>query len=169
MRIEADTENTAQNRLWTGPLTLAMVYDYHGPRLLATGGGFYVVPLERDGKLKYRKGYGNHNIFLFPLEQAGLIPFVLALIMWYRLISLLRRFSTDRKFPNFSRGLSRSIYIYLIAMLLVGIAGQVFWFGFGTENFTAFQVMMFIFASSPPRDTTKNIPNIKRSKHANIS
>lgn len=158
-RVDAKSNNTAENRIWTGPITLMKAFDYHGPKLLITGGGFYVVPLPNaKGELKYRKGYGNHNIYLFPLEQAGLLAFILGLLMWYQLLKLMRRFSKERTLSEFSRGLAKSVYIYIMAMLLVGIAGQVFWFGFGTENFTAFQVIMFIFASTVPINCSQNVP-----------
>lgn len=152
-RVEQTTGNTAEARIWTGPITLLRAYDYHGPKLLLIGGGFYVVPWEtKYGELKYRKGYGNHNIYLFVLEQAGVVPFVLALLMWYRLVKILRRFSKERRLPEFSRRLAKSVLAYLIAMLMVGVGGQVFWFGFGTENLTVFQVIMFIFATTVPID-----------------
>ena len=157
VRFGQNIVNTIEGRMWVGPNTLLQAYEYHGPKLLLTGGGFYVVPLpDQRRAVRYRKGYGNHNIFLFPLEQAGLIPFMLALFMWYKLLKLLRRFSTERTLPKFSRELATSINSYLVAMLLVGIAGQVFWFGFGTENFTVLQVIMFIFASTAPVDRPNN-------------
>jgi hypothetical protein len=57
--------------------------------------------------------------------------------------------------------MAKSINIYLVAMLIVGVAGQVFWFGFGTENFTAFQVIIFILASTVSTDSIKQSSKVK--------
>jgi hypothetical protein len=136
---------------------LGQALSYHGVKLLLVGGGFYVVPLPRGSSQfgspepKYRKGYGIHNIFLFPLEQAGLVPFFLALFLWFLILSRLKSMFKTHSSQNVTSSLSKSMFIYAIALIIVGIGGQVFWLGFGTENFTFYQMTMFLIATSPNR------------------
>ncbi len=154
-RMEKETKNTIIARLLTGPIMLNKALTYHGPKLFLIGGGFYVAPLPKkhasfgSGELKYRKGYGNHNIFLFPLEQAGVVPFVLALAMWLVIFRRLRSLFKSPMSTGMTASLAKSMFIYLIALLIVGIGGQVFWLGFGTENFTFYQMTMFLIATNP--------------------
>jgi hypothetical protein len=154
-RMEQETKNTTIARLLTGPIMLYKAISYHGPKLFLAGGGFYVVPLPKEHTssgsedLKYRKGYGNHNIFLFPLEQAGVVPFVLALVMWLVILRRLRLLFKSPMPTGMTASLARSMFIYVIALLIVGVGGQVFWLGFGTENFIFYQMIMFLIATSP--------------------
>ena len=160
-RMEKETKNTIIARLLTGPVMLNKALTYHGPKLFLVGGGFYVVPLPKkhasfgSGELKYRKGYGNHNIFLFPLEQAGVVPFVLGLVMWFVILRRLRSLFKSPMSTAMTASFAKSMFIYLIAMLIVGIGGQVFWLGFGTENFTFYQMIMFLIATTPTGEKSK--------------
>lgn len=152
-----DTENTVVARLMKGPRTLEWALDEHGPRLVAMGGGFYVVPLGGH----WRIGYGNHNIYLFPLEQAGLFAFVAALVLWLRLGISLWRFPSRQDAVDLDRHFSRAMLAYLGALLVIGLAGQVFWLGFGTEHLTFYQLLLFGLAlvptgaSAPDRDPSR--------------
>ena len=56
---------------------MTQLYSWQGWRLPVFGGGFYAVPQMEQGELVYRQGYGIHNIYLFPVEQGGVLAFVL--------------------------------------------------------------------------------------------
>ena len=144
-RIETGHGGTPMQRLMSGPLTLMEAYREHGVRLLLVGGGFYVVPIGG----KYRIGYGNHNIFLFPLEQAGVGGFLAGLWLWFSLRRGLIRASREGqgKLPVLN-SLASAMKVFLYCLMIVGIAGQVFYFGFGTEHLTDYILVMFLIATT---------------------
>ena len=51
-------------------------YSYNGILVPIIGGGFYVAPVNGE----YRIGYGFHNIYIFSLEQSGLIGIIFYLL-----------------------------------------------------------------------------------------
>jgi len=150
-RLEEGSGGKPAQRLLMGFESLRDIYEYHGPRMLAVGGGFYVVPAtpRMGGKPKYRVGYGNHNIFLFPLEQAGIGAFIAAIGLWVSVaIGLWRRVRRSAR-DSLDGAFAASMRCYFITLMIVGIAGQVFFLGFGTEHFTVYQLLLFILAISP--------------------
>lgn len=150
-RLETGSGGTPVERIKHGFNTLSEVYDYHGPRLLAFGGGFYVVPTKsagRNGEPNYRVGYGNHNIFLFPLEQAGVGAFVTGLLLWFSVSRNLRRIGKLAPAESTDATLANSMHVFFLVVMVVGIAGQVFYLGFGTEHFTVYQLVMYLLATT---------------------
>jgi hypothetical protein len=153
-RLETGRGGSVAERLMHGPNTLVGALAFNGPKLLLVGGGFYVVPLPLSGNslyaksaIKYRKGYGNHNIFFFPLEQAGIGAFVAAIWFWVATRKALAKAVARSRPGSLDEAFADSMRVYLVAMLIVGFAGQVFWLGFGTEHFTIYQVILFVLAS----------------------
>ncbi len=130
-------------------------YKWQGYRLPIVGGGFYAVPHSRGNQVKrYRVGYGIHNAYLFPYEQAGLIGFVLFVIFlivtckycWKAFQTAVNE--TDKQFAV-------GVVCVLIAFIPAMWVGQIFWRGFGTENFNTMLIVLFVLAV---RRTTNSYP-----------
>jgi hypothetical protein len=168
-RLEGGKGGTIVERLMTGPITLLMAVQYNGYKVLAVGGGFYVVPFNsedgggfgRGKKPNYRVGYGNHNIFLFPLEQAGLGGFFASLWLWWSIWKSLRVKIKNTIKNTLDNSFATTMQAYFFALMVVGMAGQVFWLGFGTEHSTIYQLLMFVLALSG--STIKVSEKTKRS------
>ena len=161
-RLEQGRGGTPYQRLLAGPFKLKQIFRDHGIKLLAVGGGFYVVPEKKGSKWevskeknKYRIGYGNHNIFLFPLEQAGLGAFLASIWLWYSIAKGLKKRSKSLTGSGFIPSFATSMWVYFVALVIVGLGGQVFWLGFGTEHFTIYQLLMFIMAACHSEYTTE--------------
>jgi hypothetical protein len=124
-----------------------------GNLLPLIGGGFYVVPASFLGSsYYYRIDYGIHSIYLFPLEQAGILGLVL--FLWFLFTSakglfakIKERHSTDLNFAN-------SFFAYFIASLVVGIGGHNFWQGFASGNFNTCFMICLLIALIPSVDST---------------
>jgi len=114
---------------------MANTISVHGPSLVAVGGGFYAVPMpDRQGNMKYRVGYGLHNIHFFTFEQAGLAAFLVALYFWYIVIRT--------GYKNKSHPLGRCGLGISAGIALFGWTGQIFYHGFGTENMISAQLIL---------------------------
>ena len=131
-----DTEhaNSVEGRISLGTLgQLVRLIDYHGAGIFLHGGGFYAVPMpDLTGLVRYRVGYGIHNIHLFPLEQAGILGFLACMTFWVVALSKAWR---ARRGSFGASGLS-----LLAGIAVIGWAGQIFFLGFGTENMLAAQL-----------------------------
>jgi hypothetical protein len=151
-RLVKGSGGTPLQRLVMGFDSLADTYRVHGVKLLMVGGGFYVVPVRvgsyvGSGPLRYRIGYGNHNIFLFPLEQAGIGAFVAAFWLWVSVARAFKRRLKIRGQSEFTTAFASSMRAYFIVLMVVGLGGEVFFLGFGTEHFTVYQLILFILAT----------------------
>lgn len=108
------------------------------PVMPVAGRGFYVV--SKEGR--WRIGYGIHNPFLLPFEQAGIAAFLASLWLWWRLGTRLGR---RRPGPNESpidvhvRG---ALFGYFIALMVVGWAGGHFWMKGATEHLNSYLILM---------------------------
>jgi hypothetical protein len=108
------------------------------PVMPVAGGGFYVV--SKEGR--WRIGYGIHNLFFLPFEQAGIAAFLGALWLWWRLGTRLGR---RRPGPNESaldvhvRG---ALFGYFVALMIVGWAGGHFWMKGSTEHLNSYLILM---------------------------
>ena len=120
-------------------------YQWQGWRLPVLGGGFYSVPRLRDGQLYFRRGYGIHNCYLFPLEQAGVVGLLLSGMFVVATVQGVRTQSTSRKTED--RAFAKGVWCFLLPLLLVASVGQVFWVGSGTENFNTFLLLLFLLAT----------------------
>lgn len=111
--------------------------------LPAIGAGFYVAPVNGV----YRVGYGVHNIYLFPMEQAGIIGLVLFLLFIFVSIKVLRKGLRQLDNNSLSYWFVVAVYSYFVASLLIGISGHTFWRGFGTYNFNTLRILLLVVAS----------------------
>lgn len=137
-RQQTGAATSAENRFLQGAITIQKVQDTVGPRLWLLGGGFYVTPIGAN----HRIGFGVHNIFLFPLEQAGLFGFAASIWVWWRLLNSLRprsRIGENTTDAYFRTGM----FAYLVSLFVVGWGGQIFWLGFGNENLGVYQFLLF--------------------------
>lgn len=117
-------------------------YD-QGEALPAIGAGFYVAPVNGA----YRVGYGVHNIYLFPLEQAGVIGLILFFMFIYVSIKILRKGLKQLDKNSLSYWFIVAVYAYFVASLLIGISGHTFWRGFTTYNFNTLRILLLVVAS----------------------
>ena len=124
----------------------ADLYEWQGWRLPVFGGGFYAVPrLQADGELYYRRGYGIHNVYAFPLEQGGVVAFVL---FFGFLIACFKDLRKMTKLPGSEdQAFALGAWVFFLALLIVAWGGQVFWRGFGTENFNAYILVLLVLAT----------------------
>jgi hypothetical protein len=136
-RMDVEGESDIKTRMGIDYYEVARDYwSQHGLSLYVFGGGFYAVPM--DGQ--YRVGYGIHNIHLFPLEQAGLPGFLAANYFWFIVLR-----SAIRKRKN---SYGRCALSIASGLFLFGWFGQIFYFGFGTENMVVFQVTILVLLMS---------------------
>lgn len=136
--------------------TFELVEETVGPRLWVFGGGFYVTPIGS----RHRVGYGVHNIFLFPLEQAGVFGFAASIWVW---ITLWRGLRPRRKRPpeNLTDTYLRvGMFSYLAALAIIGWGGQIFWLGFGNENLGTYQFLLFGLAMMSSRTQEAESPAV---------
>ena len=99
------------------------------------GAGFDVAPVNGN----YRVDYGVHSMFLYPLEQSGIMGFVLfVLFLWF----CLKYFYRNRKVNPLAMG----AFSYLVAMMITGIGAHNFWREFSSGNVNTFIVLVFCLA-----------------------
>ena len=128
-------------------------YAYNGIFIPIFGGGFYVAPMNGN----FRIGYGWHNIFLFAIEQSGIIGALL-------LTKFIKRsyISLKHELPFFDKASPQYWFVYsafnsFIAMIIIGlIGGHSFWSGFGTGNFNTFRIIILLIATVPIADNCLN-------------
>lgn len=150
-----DGRNSFTSRLELGQRAFEVfsgdTYSWQGWRLPFFGGGFYAVPQTNGGPVKgYRIGYGFHNAYVFPYEQAGWVGLILSAIFLFSIIrgvwmSMKSNNQTDRQFAT-------GVWCVLVAFLPALWMGQIFWHGFGTENMNTFLVAILVLS-------TKKIPS----------
>lgn len=109
------------------------------------GGGFYVAPRNNG----FRVGYGFHNIYVFPFEQAG----ILGVVFFYLFIraSLRGLWKSKRIVKNkisYEYMFLLSVISYWVASLLIGVAGHTFWRGFATNNLNTLRILTLVIATS---------------------
>lgn len=119
-------------------------YEKEGLFVPLVGGGFYVAP--KDGI--YRIGYGFHNIYLFALEQAGLIGLILFLIFIAITLKKLLTFQKGQQLLTYEKLFILAISSYFIGQLIIGISGHTFWSGFGTNNFNSLRLIVLVVATT---------------------
>lgn len=146
--LGSNQTNSVVGRLLLGPDSIISVFNATGLIMLIFGAGFYVAPNIVDGVFSYRIGYGNHNIFLFPLEQGGIIAFFLSIILFIKLFGILRKGFICHEHTEDEKIIISAIFLYYIIFLIVGFAGQIFWFISGLENFVVYEMIMFSLAVS---------------------
>jgi len=151
--LENDTQNydkSLDGRLKNALLNFRLSdYQFGGLLLPLFGGGFYVAPVVEGGSLRYRVDYGVHNIYVFAFEQGGtaaLILFLFFMIKCFRKLSSLRR-TAEPETATFALGM----LCFLTITAIAGMAGQIFWMGFGTVHFNVCVLVMVVIACKMPR------------------
>ena len=123
-------------------------YEWQGARMPFLGGGFYTVPFSEGGRItKFRIGYGIHNSYLFPYEQAGILGILLSGIWFVATFKCLRRFrkSANPDDKEFATG----AWCLFIALIPVACVGQIFWSWAGTENVNTFLLVLLVLGCKP--------------------
>ncbi|MFP8881298.1 MAG: hypothetical protein VCE43_18525 [Myxococcota bacterium] len=108
------------------------------PVMTIAGGGFYVVP-RGD---RWRIGYGIHNLFLLPFEQAGIAALLGSLWLWWRLGTRLGRRRPGPNESSIDLHVRGALFGYFIALMVVGWAGGHFWMKGGTEHLNSYLILM---------------------------
>ena len=116
------------------------------------GAGFYVAPTEGG----YRIGYGIHNIYLFPVEQAGVIGIILFVMFIFVSIRILKNGLKELDKNSQLFWFVSAVYAYFIASLLIGISGHTFWRGFTTYNFNTLRILLLVVSSMIIENHEKN-------------
>lgn len=136
-RIEKNSvNNTIERRAGANYFAMmANTISVHGPSLILFGGGFYAVPMpDSQGNMKYRVGYGLHNIHFVTFEQAGFAAFLVAIYFWFTAI--------NTGYKNKEHPLGRCGLGISAGIALLGWTGQIFYHGFGTENMLSAQLIL---------------------------
>lgn len=154
--------NSVAARVGFGMQGFAMLtgekYRWQGYRMPVFGGGFYAVPHSVGGQIyKHRVGYGIHNAYLFPYEQGGLVGFalfVIFLIVTCKYTWKAFRMASNETDKQFAVGALCVLFAFLPAMWV----GQIFWQGFGTENFNSMLIVIFALAVRPSTWVASGLP-----------
>ncbi len=157
---ERGTHNTILDRIGVEGkgiqgYTLDM-YEWQGWRLPLFGGGFYAVAHVQSGRPVFRIGYGVHNGYLFPLEQAGFLAFVLFIIFIIVTFKSLRRMKASLV-PE-DAAFATGMWIFFLVLLLRNWFGGPIWLGTGMENFSTLVVLMLSLACLPTVNPTCVLP-----------
>ena len=135
------------------------LYQWQGWLLPLIGGGFYVVPHTLGSSLHYRVGYGIHNGYLFPLEQGGVLAFVLFiafLVICFKQLRIMKC-SMIHQDASFAMGM----WLYFVILLLRNWVGGPLWLSVGSENFGTFLVLLIILACKPTGPWKSLQPKLK--------
>ena len=110
------------------------------------GAGFDVAPVKGN----YRVDYGVHSMYLYPLEQSGVIGFILFIsFIWF----CLKYFYKKRTINPLVMG----AFAYLVAMMITGIGAHNFWREFSSGNVNTFIVLVFCLAYKFSNEENKSI------------
>lgn len=119
-------------------------YIYSGYFVPIFGGGFYVAPMNGI----YRIGYGWHNIYLFAIEQSGVIGLILFFKFIKKVLVSLRNKRIQLKKYTIEYWFVLAVRVIFISILVIGIFGShSFWNGFSTGNLNSFRLILIIIAT----------------------
>lgn len=128
-------------------------YVINGILVPVFGGGFYVAPLNGA----FRIGYGWHNIFIFAIEQSGII----GLVLFVKFIKKgYKGLNANYKKLNDSLVEKKFVFAVIIifmAMFILGLSGaHTFWEGFSTGNFNLFRLVLIMLALNGVNNVAKS-------------
>ena len=129
---------SAPGRIESPLRTIAEGMREHFPIMVIAGGGFYVVPRGSN----WRHGYGVHNIFMRPLEQAGIFSFIASIWMWIRLGTHLGRRRRTPSANALDESYRVAMFGFFVALLVLGWGGQTFWLDHGTEHLGSYMILL---------------------------
>ncbi|TKB46145.1 O-antigen ligase family protein [Thalassotalea mangrovi] len=138
---ENDSHNSILNRVLFFSHFDISSYD-EGEYLPFIGAGFYVAPIEG----RPRVGYGFHNIYVFTIEQSGIIGFCLFIMFCFVVV---RRFVNFIKVGKVSKyhWFVVAVTAYTLGSLVIGWSGHTFWRGFATSNFNTLRILLLVSCS----------------------
>jgi len=156
-RIEANKEGSNSIEVRMNAIGKFSLDSYKEGNLLPLiGGGFYVAPMSYGGsRYYYRVDYGIHSIYLFPLEQAGVIGIIL--FIWFLFVSAKGLLYKIKEQHPTDQDFAKAFLAYFIAALIAGIGGHNFWQGFGSGNFNTFFMISLLIALIPSVDFKTNM------------
>lgn len=134
IELEEDDTNSVEDRL---DVTSGLDFSRYDNALFIPfiGAGFDIAPI--NGRA--RVDYGIHSMYLYPLEQSGILGFVLFLaFLWVAFKSLNKR--------RHDNPVAKAAFCYLIAMLAAGIGSHNFWREFSSGNVNTFIIFIFCLA-----------------------
>lgn len=118
-------------------------YVYYGLFVPLFGAGFYVAPMNGV----FRIGYGWHNIFIFAIEQAGVIGLLFFLNFIKKGYKALNNRYKTLKDLSVEKEFVFAVLVIFIGIFLFGISGaHTFWEGFSTGNFNLFRLVLIMLA-----------------------
>lgn len=112
------------------------------------GAGFNVAPINGHNRIDY----GVHSMYLYPLEQSGILGFLLFISF---LVCCFKLFYKRKHYDSFVLG----AFAYLIAMMVTGIGAHNFWREFSSGNVNTFILLVFCLALKFNKDKYENIVN----------
>jgi O-antigen ligase len=119
------------------------------------GAGFNVAPRSTGGgNYYYRVDYGVHSIYLFAIEQAGVLGLILFLWFIVATVKALRKSIAQREPADFY--FAKALLAYFLATLIVGIGGHNFWQGFDSGNFNTCLIIVLMVAIIPATNAAPN-------------
>lgn len=134
MTLEEEEKDSFDERLEVSRMFDFESYD-NALMMPIFGAGFDVAPIKGN----YRVDYGVHSMYLYPLEQSGIMGFVLFILF---LGFCLKYFYKNRKVNPLVMG----TFAYLVAMMITGIGAHNFWREFTSGNVNTFIVLVFCLA-----------------------
>jgi hypothetical protein len=138
---DVNKSNDITARLGVGNYSLSL-YEWQGARLPLFGGGFYVTPHTIDGGLHYRIGFGIHNSYLFPFEQAGFIGGGLSLFLLYVIYKSLSRMR--RSFVKEDSIFATVVFMFFVTQIISGFfGGNALWQSVGIENLSNYVLIIY--------------------------
>ncbi len=139
------------------PLYFSLENYKAGYLTLLIGAGFYIAPVKSPftGEYVYRIAYGVHHGYLFPLEQGGIVAFVLFLMM---LVFLGRELlKSYRESENLEDKLWAIIGISVFfTFLVIELFAAFIWQG--TTNFHSFIMLVYYLATKKSADSYTDSP-----------
>ena len=145
---ESASDNTVMARIGIGKDHVQGysldLYQWQGWRLPLFGGGFYAVPHWDSSQLNFRIGYGIHNGYLFPLEQGGLIAFILFICFLVACFKSLRRM-THSPVPE-DAAFATGMWLFFLVLLVNTWFGSQIWQGEGMVNFSTYVILLLMLA-----------------------
>lgn len=116
--------------------------NYDRETIYILGSGFYISPIDNH----YRIGFGVHNIYLFPLEQAGIIGLLLFLLFLAKVFTTLSKSIAITRRGSVEYWFCVTVAIYIASSLVIGMSGHTFWRGFSTYNINSLRILLIVSA-----------------------
>ena len=92
------------------------------------------------------KGLESTTSTFLRVEQGGILAFLLFIAFLVVAFKQLYKVAFRTPVPE-DRAFAFGMGIYFAVLMLIGWGGQIFWRGFGTENFNTYIVMLLVIAT----------------------